>query len=139
MWDPRVGRSRSGHVTAGVFRLFQPRRLAGGERRRGRKARIWRIDGSAPPIVLRHRALVSDASFSVDDRTVLTGSDDGTARLWRTEDGALVRGFRAGAPVATAALSTDGSLWPPEVTTGGLGCGERIRTSRSSRSGTERR
>jgi WD40 repeat protein len=39
-----------------------------------------------PPIILRpHKGLVMCVAFSPDGRWVVTGSDDGSARVWRTE------------------------------------------------------
>jgi WD40 repeat protein len=49
--------------------------------------------------------------MSADKRRVLTGSGDGTARLWDAETGAQLHSFKEGGATVTAvALSPDGRL-----------------------------
>ena len=49
-------------------------------------ARIWSVDGSGEPIILRgHTQSVLSAVFSHDDHRVLTASSDGTARIWNVD------------------------------------------------------
>lgn len=63
--------------------------------------------GSALRVCAEHRGGINWLSLSPDGQRLLTGSEDGTARLWSTADGqccALLRGTHA-APPAPAALS----------------------------------
>jgi WD40 repeat protein len=57
--------------------------------------------------VLPSRGPVRLASFSPDGSLVLTGSDDGTVRLWR-RDGTPVRTLARGGPATAASFSPDG-------------------------------
>lgn len=60
-------------------------------------------------VLVGHRSAVWAATFSRDGRRVLTGSADGTARLWDAATGALLHVFRAGDKnVVAAQLSPDG-------------------------------
>ena len=61
--------------------------------------------------VLRgHEASVYSAQFSADGRTVLTASDDGTARLWDVASGKELRALRGHEdPVLSAQFSADGT------------------------------
>jgi hypothetical protein len=59
--------------------------------------------------ILPSRGPVRLASFSPDGSLVLTGSDDGTVRVWR-RDGTQVRTFVRGGPVTVATFSRDGEL-----------------------------
>ncbi|HYO52736.1 WD40 repeat domain-containing protein, partial [Archangium sp.] len=48
--------------------------------------RVWRVDGTGGPVVLRgHEGRVERAAFSADGQRVLTASEDGTARVWRAD------------------------------------------------------
>jgi WD40 repeat protein len=44
-------------------------------------ARVWNVDGT-PLLTLRHEEWVMTACFSRDGETIVTGSQDRTARLW---------------------------------------------------------
>ena len=59
--------------------------------------------------ILPSRGPVRLASFSPDGSLVLTGSDDGTVRVWRL-DGTPVRTLFRGGPVTAAGFSPDGRL-----------------------------
>jgi WD40 repeat protein len=63
-----------------------------------------------------HDGAVRSAAFSRDGRLVVTGSDDGTARIWDTASGRTLRTLRGHeGPVTSAAFSPSGTL----VVTGG--------------------
>jgi WD40 repeat protein len=68
-------------------------------------AHLW---GARTPLhVLRHDGAVNSASFSRKG-TVITGSDDGTARVWHVPDGRLLARLQNGSAVTTARLTPDG-------------------------------
>ena len=49
-------------------------------------ARVWRVDGTGEPIVLRgHDKALRFARLSGDGRLAVTASDDGTVRIWRLD------------------------------------------------------
>jgi WD40 repeat protein len=58
--------------------------------------------------ILRHEGAVNSASFDRKGAAVITGSDDGTARVWRVSDGNLLAVLRHGAPVNIARLTPNG-------------------------------
>jgi WD40 repeat protein len=52
---------------------------------------VWRTAGETTPVLLRgHQHNLLSATFSPDGGRVMTTSQDGTARLWRTDDGAAL-------------------------------------------------
>ena len=79
-----------------------------------RTARLWDLtakDPAAAPIVLRgHEDLISCVAISPDGRWLVTGSNDGTARLWDLTAPAAVpivlRGHEQ--PIGCVAISPDG-------------------------------
>ncbi len=75
-------------------------------------ARIWAVDGSAEPVVLRgHEGFVWSAAFGPEGRRVVTTSTDGTARVWDVhgnEEPVVLHGH--GGWVWGAAFSPDGKL-----------------------------
>ncbi|WP_437570130.1 nSTAND1 domain-containing NTPase [Sorangium sp. So ce542] len=49
-------------------------------------ARIWNVDGSSDPIVLKSNTdALTSAAFSPDGERVVTGSADGTVRIWSAD------------------------------------------------------
>ena len=58
--------------------------------------------------ILQHDGPVNSASFSAKTLTLITGSDDGTARVWRVSDGHLLAVLRHGSAVEVARLTPDG-------------------------------
>lgn len=63
--------------------------------------------GSALRVCAEHRGGINWLSLSPDGQRLLTGSEDGTARLWSTADGqccALLRGRRARPPSSGSVL-----------------------------------
>ena len=55
-----------------------------------------------------HGATVRTAVFSPDGRTVATGGDDGTVRLWDADGKPSATALRHGGPVSVVAFSPDG-------------------------------
>ncbi len=73
------------------------------------RARVWRVDGGGEAIVLEHPRLISRIAFSPEGERLATASDDGLARIWSTESGALILELdHGGARVSSAAFSPDG-------------------------------
>jgi WD40 repeat protein len=61
------------------------------------------------PVLQGHTGHVDHATFSPDDKTVITASDDGTARLWSAADGRLLATLEGHkGPVRHATFSPDG-------------------------------
>lgn len=56
-------------------------------------AKVWDASGKLWRTLVGHTGAIVEAVFSADGRLVLTASVDGTARLWKTETGALVTSF----------------------------------------------
>jgi WD40 repeat protein len=85
-----------------------------------RRALLWRLDEPSQSWLLdSHNTPVISARFVNDNRAVLTGSGDGTARLWDTQTGRLRRSYSHGAVyVADAAFDPEGAF---AVTAGGDG------------------
>src|SRR6266567_8085054 len=82
--------------------------------------------------LLGHSAVVNGLAFTPDSRSVLSGSDDGTLRLWDVERGESLRvmqGYTAclydldwspdGTRLASAGSDTLVSLWQVESLGGG--------------------
>jgi WD40 repeat protein len=54
-------------------------------------ARVWGLDRYMPALMLQgHSAPVVSVAFSPDSRFIVTGSEDGTARLWDSRTGMVV-------------------------------------------------
>ena len=92
--------------------------------------------------LLGHSAVVNGLAFTPDSRSVLSGSDDGTLRLWDVERGESLRvmqGYMAslydvdwspdGTWLASAGADTVVSLWEVDSRGGEIGrasCRERV-------------
>jgi eukaryotic-like serine/threonine-protein kinase len=76
------------------------RLLTGGN---DRTARVWSMSQTSAPIVLGpHRDIVYTAHFSDDGQTVLTGSADGSARLFSAIDGRELAAIQTPSPLRMA-------------------------------------
>ncbi len=75
-------------------------------------ARIWDTlpgrFGRALPVLRGHAAGISDVAFAPDGETVLTASDDGSARLWRAATGEQLAVFRSPTAPTRALFSPSG-------------------------------
>jgi WD40 repeat protein len=59
-------------------------RLAAGG---GSEVRVWNVPGGEEQLYLPHGTVVNCVQFSPDDRSLVTGSQDGTLRIWRGDRG----------------------------------------------------
>jgi WD40 repeat protein len=60
------------------------------------------------PVVFRHGAAVRAVASSADDHRVLTGGDDGIARLWQKAPPRAIGTFQHGAPIWAVAFASEG-------------------------------
>jgi WD40 repeat protein len=73
------------------------------------RAILWSTETGEPLRVLEgHRGALTFATLSPDGKRVLTGSEDGTARIWDMESGELESVLRIGAGPAFGMFSHDG-------------------------------
>ncbi len=76
-----------------------------------RPALLWSLDEPSQSWELEsHNTPLISARFVNDDRAVLTGSGDGTARLWDAQTGRLRRSYSHGAYVADVAFEPDSNF-----------------------------
>jgi len=110
LWDVKSGRRH-------VVPTLPGRKLAAAIDGTGRRIAIGgntplviqAPDGSARVTLRGHRGRVNALVFSPDGKQLLTGSDDGTARIWNARSGALERTLRGhGATVRSVSHSDDG-------------------------------
>jgi WD40 repeat protein len=84
-------------------------------------AALWIEELLPQAVVLTgHRGPVTRVAFSPDEWTILTASDDGTARLWHARDPNLREIVNQGEPSARAAFSPNGARLL-SVTSAGIG------------------
>lgn len=121
LWDANTGRSLlkidAAHARGVLGVAFAPgasdRLLSCGD---DKSARMWTLDYKADThtagrVYAGHTASVNRAIFSADGRTILTGSDDRTSRLWSVETGDVIRTLTGqSGPVRACDLSSDGAL-----------------------------
>jgi len=75
----------------------------------GRPKTPWPVIVRFGSLYMRHSNFISSIAFSPDDKTVLTGSYDRTARLWDARTGELIRTFKGHKGlVASVAFSPSG-------------------------------
>ena len=92
-----------GSVTSVVFSIDGRRIVTSGGV--DSAVRVWQSDGSGRPITfVGHGAPVMDAKFSDDGARVVSASEDGTARVWRTRWSDLLAHLR---DVTTATLTIE--------------------------------
>jgi hypothetical protein len=102
-----------GVVTAGLFSPDSQRVLTVGSRfGGGEEARLWQVATGAPTgRPLQHAGRIRAMAFSADGKTVLTGSDDGTAQLWAADTGEpLGPPLQHSGPVLAVAISADSKM-----------------------------
>lgn len=76
-----------------------------------RTVRLWTLNGGTPRAVLLHPGSEpTAAAFSPDGLLLATGTRDGTLRLWRTKDGALMALRRMSTIVTELAFVEDGAV-----------------------------
>ncbi len=72
----------------------------------------WRLVNPQTNDVIRtftgHKGAITSVAFSADGQRVLTGSVDGSIRLWNVQTGETIRTVSNRAPIVTVALSPDG-------------------------------
>jgi WD40 repeat protein len=71
-------------------------------------ARLIRSEGTTR--ILQHDGAVTEAAFSRDGKSLITGSADGNGRIWRVSDGTLLATLQHGAALAAARLSPNGRI-----------------------------
>ena len=92
-WSVEGGWKRRAGSAARVMRSTSRRppsaRTASDRHRLGDgMARVWKVDGSGEPVVLRgHEEYVTSAAFSPDGQSIVTASFDTTARVWKADGG----------------------------------------------------
>ena len=128
LWDVKTGRSRAvptldGLKYAAAIEASGKRIAIGG----ATPLVIQAPDGSARLRLRGHRGYVNALAFSPDSKHLLTGSDDGTARVWNARSGALERTLRGhegtvrsvsysddGQRIATAGSDGTVRVWPAD-------------------------
>ncbi|MBL7775900.1 MAG: WD40 repeat domain-containing protein [Saprospiraceae bacterium] len=79
---------------------------------------LWNIAGSEPvllPFFFAHADVIKDLAVSADQKKLLSGSKDGTVKLWDLETGRELRSYKTGDGLTKIALSADGQI----IATGG--------------------
>lgn len=72
---------------------------------------VWDIPTVSQLAILSgHQGLIRDLSWSPDNTTIVTGSDDGTVRFWNALSGEQLGAVDVGSPVATVTYSSNGQF-----------------------------
>jgi WD40 repeat protein len=76
------------------------------------EVRVWSTRPPAEPLLFAHPTKVYAGALAPDRKSLLTGCEDGTARLWSLTDPGLLREFdaRAGRPIQAVAFNGDGRM-----------------------------
>lgn len=72
---------------------------------------VWDVNTAKPIVSMGHRDTVNTATFSPDEKTIASGSDDGTIRFWDAATGKLINEITAhlSTEIYSAVYSPDGS------------------------------
>lgn len=72
---------------------------------------VWDVNTAKPIVSMGHRDTVNSATFSPDEKTIASGSDDGTIRFWDAATGKLINEITAhlSTEIYSAVYSPDGS------------------------------
>lgn len=113
-WPPRILKTDTDELVATLVGPEAPIRRfvfsSDGQRVLGigAQVQIWdAATGASGPTLSSHGQWVLDATFSLDGRRVLTAAEDGMARTWDADTGALLFEFGIGVP-KQADFSQDG-------------------------------
>ena len=122
LWNANTGKLLGvlrGHTDRVWFAAFAPDNRTVVTTSADRSARLWntRVDRSLLTLGNQSKEVsdfdhtndVYSVEFSPDGRTILTGHDDGYARLWDAASGRLRSTLKASGPVYRAGFSPDGS------------------------------
>jgi len=99
-----------------------------------RQSRIYLLETGECIQTLEHDAQINSSKFSLDDKYVITASDDNTSKIWRIESGECLYTMYHDGNVSLAELSADGrcvvtiedydnivNLWSVELGLGKMG------------------
>ncbi|ODQ79121.1 hypothetical protein BABINDRAFT_162183 [Babjeviella inositovora NRRL Y-12698] len=79
-------------------------------------ARVWALDGTSPRTLVGHTARITACAMIGRGRNVLTGSRDGSIRLWECGSGGMVHEFRRirdlADPVTSIVVVADPAVTP---------------------------
>jgi WD40 repeat protein/DNA-binding SARP family transcriptional activator len=112
LWDVGTGRTRvvptlDGYKYAAAIDASGRRIAVGGET----PLVIQAPDGTARLRLRGHDGYVNALAFSPDSQHLLTGSDDGTARVWDARSGALERTLRGHDGIVRGVSYSDDGRW----------------------------
>jgi WD40 repeat protein len=108
----RRNRMRIGAIIALVLATAGAALIVLGAKTANQAARLSQLSVIETPyfkaLLRGHTDSITSVSFSPDGERILTGSRDGTARLWRTTSGEAIATLAAGGPVTEAAFNPNG-------------------------------